>query len=161
MIFDDVPARTAEKGVWTLRLPKVPLSYNVLRHTHWAQYSKIMEEWFYLVRSCDMFLDISRPTGKRWIVITRNGIKRLDRDNLYASVKPIIDVLRPPVTKSGVYATGIRKGQPWTRSRIGHGLILEDDEDHLELKVKNGKKLDKGEKPYVTIIISDFPIPED
>jgi hypothetical protein len=157
LMRDEVPVRGTEPGEWMLTLPGVTLSANVLRHMHWAKYAKVMEAWFYLVRGAEGFLDISRPTGKRWVVIERHGKRDLDRDNLYSSVKPLVDVLRPPLRQTGVRKSGPQKGQSWDKSRIGHGLILEDDDKHLELVVKNAL-LKKRMKPYMVVIISDSPI---
>jgi len=157
LMTDDTPMRLSEPGQWTLTIQAVPPSANVLRHMHWANYAKHMKDWYYLVRGSGCFLDISRPLAKRFVLIVRYGRKALDRDNLYSSMKPVVDVLKPEKHESGVWKSGPHKGKAWDRSRIGHGLILEDDEDHLDLKVLNGK-LERGKKPYTTITISDTPI---
>jgi hypothetical protein len=160
LAYDDTPVRDAASGCWTLRIPDVPPSANVTRHMHWSQYSKLMSAWFMMVRCADGFLDISRPTGKRWITIVRYGKRALDRDNVYSAMKPVVDILRPPKDEHGVYGPKCKKaGQPWRKFRIGHGLILEDDETNLELIVRNGE-LPKGVKPYTTITISDNIIPQ-
>ena len=159
LMHDDATDRTSTKGCWRLVIPKVPKTANVLLRMHWARYHQILQEWYFLVRSADGFLDIGRPTGKRWVTIYRHSSHKVDRDGLYASVKPVLDVLRPKRHETGVYKGGMKCGQTWVRDRIGHGLILEDDEDHLELKVKNAP-LEKGRKPYLEIIISDSPIEE-
>jgi hypothetical protein len=155
LIFDDTPVRPDQKGAWGLSVPLVAPSGNVTKRMFWATYSKLMSDWYYAIRAAPGFLDISRPTGKRWLTIVRYGLRPLDRANLYQSAKPIEDVLRPPRTDSGVYKSGPKRGQSWQRHRIGHGLILEDDDKHVELKVINGA-LTKGQKPYTTITISDF-----
>jgi len=154
LIHDDTPIRKSTKGTWALVINRVPPSGNVLRHMHWSAYTKLMEEWFGLVRAAKGFLDISRPTGKRWVLIVRHGKRPLDRDNLYSAMKPVVDILRPPRHNEGTHKTGPKAGQAWSKDRIGHGLILEDDEKVLELKVQNGV-LEKGQEPYTTIIISD------
>ena len=156
LIHDDTSIRMSIPGSWTLRIQSVPPSGNVTKRMHWGQYAKLMQTWYYLIRGAEGFLDISRPTGKRWILIVRYGRGHLDRDNLYTSVKPVIDVLRPPREEDGIYKSGPKIGKPWHRSRIGHALILEDDEKHLELKVMNAP-LPKGEKPFLSIRISDTP----
>lgn len=154
LIHDDIPVRGSTKGTWALVINEVPPSGNVIKHMHWAVYSKLMDRWFFLVRCAKGFLDISRPTGKRWVLIIRHGKRPLDRDNLYTAMKPVVDILRPPSYKCGVHKSGKKKDQPWEKTRIGHGLILEDDEKVLELKAINGK-LEKGQDPYTTIVISD------
>lgn len=158
LMTDDTPIRMSSKGTWTLRIPAIPKSGNILRHLHWASYSKIMQDWWMMVRAADGFLDVTRPTGKRYVLIVRYSRGKLDRDNGYSAVKPVVDVLKPQREESGVWKTGKRKGQPWHRTRLGHGLILEDDDDHLELKVRNGALANWKDKPYTTITISDFPI---
>lgn len=154
LIHGDHVDRTSFKGSWTLTIQRVPVSANVSRDRHWGHRLAALKEWFYLVRAAEGFLEISRPTGKRWVLIVRHGKSPLDRDNLWASVKPIVDVLRPPRHDEGVHKTGAKKGEFWSRDRMGHGLILEDDDAHLDLKVINGP-LGKGETPYTTIRISD------
>ena len=151
------PDRETGKGTWRLSIPQVPKSGNILLRMHWARYHQVLLEWFYLVRGADGFLDITRPSGKRWVTILRHGIKKLDRDNLYSSVKVVVDVLRPSKHESGIYKGGAKSGQPWVRDRIGHGLILDDDDDHLRLEVKNAP-LPNGRKPYLEVFISDFEI---
>ena len=157
LMTDDTPMRLSQPGQWTMVIQAVPPSVNILRTYHWATYRKHMENWYYLIRGAQGFLDISRPLGKRYITIIRFGKRALDRDNVYGAMKPVIDVLKPEKHESGVWKSGPHKGKAWDRSRIGHGLILEDDEDHLDLKVLNGK-LERGKKPYTTITISDTPI---
>lgn len=153
------PDRETGKGAWRLVIPQVPKSGNLLLRMHWARYHQILQSWYYLLRGADGFLDVTRPQGKRYVTIVRHGIRKLDRDNLYSSMKPVVDVLRQPRHESGVYKGGLKAGQAWSRERIGHGLILEDDEEHLRLEVKNASLL-KGQKPYLEVFISDLPISE-
>lgn len=153
----DPPVRTAAKGTWTITIDRVPPSGNVTMRMHWQRYRKLLHDWYYLIRSAPGFVNISRPTGKRWVLIIRHGRKPMDRENRFFSMKPVIDVLRPPRSESGIYKTGKRQGQPWSRERIGHGLILDDDEIHLDEHVID-EPLGKGKKPYLTIIISDSEI---
>ena len=96
------------------------------------------------------------PTGKRRLTITRHGARPLDRDNLYASVKPVVYVLRPPKVERGVFKSGPKKGQAWERRRIGHGLILEDDAAHLDLVVQQ-EPLRKGQHPHLVLVLEDIP----
>lgn len=140
---------------WTLIVPEVPPSGNIIKRLHWTRYSDLLERWFFLVRCTDGFLDIPEATGRRRLVIIRRGVRPLDRDNLYASMKPVIDVLRPPKRESGVYKSGKREGQAWTRARIGHGLIQEDDAAHLELVV-NQEHLPHGQKPHLVLEFTDL-----
>jgi len=140
---------------WTLTIPEVPPSGNMLKRMHWAPYGRLLERWFWLVRAAQGFHAVPPPAGKRKLTITRHGERALDRDNLYASMKPLVDVLRPPRRDSGIFRTGKRKGQPWTRNRIGHGLILEDDQDHLELVVQQAQ-LPRGQAPHLVLVLEDL-----
>ena len=141
---------------WTLIVPDVPPSGNVIKRLHWTAYGRLLDRWFFLVRCTDGFLDVPTASGKRRLTITRRGVRPLDRDNLYASMKPVIDVLRPPKRESGVYKSGKREGQAWTRARIGHGLIQEDDSAHLELVVHQ-EPLPRGQKPHLVLKLEDLP----
>ncbi len=156
-LLEDIPIRSSQPGAWTLRINQVPPSGNVVKRMHWTVYTQLLRDWFYLIRSAEGFATISRPKGKRYLEIIRYGKRALDRQNLWFSMKPVVDVLRPAKEESGIYKSGKRKGEPWHRSRIGHGLILEDDEKHLEDHVSNGI-LNPGESPYLVIRISDFPM---
>ena len=151
------PDRGTGTGTWRLVIPQVPKSGNILLRMHWGRYHQMLSEWWYLLRSADGFLDVTQPQGKRFVTIVRHATRKLDRDNLHSAMKPVIDVLRPAKHESGVYKGGCKAGQTWTRERIGHGLILEDDEEHLDLKVKNAPLL-KGQKPFLEIFISDHPL---
>lgn len=141
---------------WTLTIPEVPPSGNVLKRLHWAPYGALLKRWFWLVRAAQGFSQIPKATGKRRLTITRRGARPLDRDNLYASVKPVVDVLRPPKVERGVFRSGPKKGQAWERRRIGHGLILEDDAAHLELVVQQAP-LPRGQKPHLVLVLEDIP----
>lgn len=141
---------------WVLTIDEVPPSGNLLKRMHWARYSALLWSWWWWIRTAEGFQDIPKATRRRRVVITRHGRGALDRDNLYAAVKPVVDVLRPAKHEAGTYKTGKKAGQPWTRERIGHGLILEDDVAHLDLEVFQDQ-LQKGQVPHITIEIEDWP----
>ena len=141
---------------WTLIIPEVPPSGNIIKRLHWTAYSRLLERWFFLVRCTDGFLDVPTAGCRRRLTITRRGTRPLDRDNLYASMKPLIDVLRPAKREEGYYRTGKRKGEYWSRARIGHGLIQEDDAAHLDLVVQQ-EPLPRGQKPHLVLILEDMP----
>jgi hypothetical protein len=140
---------------WTLIIPEVPPSGNVIKRMAWPVYGRLLREWFWLVRAADGFVDVPEAFGKRNLTLIRFGRGTLDRDNLYASMKPVIDVLRPSLHQEGFYKTGKKAGEYWSRHRIGHGLIKEDDAAHLELDVRQ-RPLAKGEKPHLWIILEDL-----
>ena len=139
---------------WTLTIAEVPPSGNLIKRMHWARYAKLLERWWWLVRTARGMDDVPTASGKRKLTITRHGVRPLDRDNLYASMKPVIDVLRPPKHEEGYYKTGKKAGQYWSRKRIGHGLIQEDDQNHLELVVQQAP-LTRGQKPHLVLVLDD------
>jgi hypothetical protein len=142
---------------WSLTIPKVPPSGNVIKRMAWPVYGRLLHEWFWLIRAAPGFMDIPPADCRRRLTLTRFGRGTLDRDNLYASMKPVIDVLRPPKHEEGYYKTGKKAGQHWTRRRIGHGLILEDDAAHLDLIVEQ-RPLNKGENPHLVVMLEDAPL---
>jgi hypothetical protein len=71
-------------------------------------------------------------------------------------MKPVVDVLRPPRHEEGFYKSGKRKGEYWSRSRIGHGLIAEDDAAHLDLHVLQ-EPLPRGQRPHLVLVLEDIP----
>jgi hypothetical protein len=143
---------------WTLTIHEVPPSGNVIKRLHWARYSKLLERWWWLVRTARGMEDVPTASGKRKLTITRHGVRPLDRDNLYASMKPVIDVLRPPKHEDGYYKTGKKAGQYWSRKRIGHGLIREDDAANLELVVLQ-EPLPRGQVPHLELHFENIPMP--
>jgi transposase len=142
---------------WTIRINAMPVSGNKLLRMHWSAYRKILHAWWWKVRQGEGFLSVPKPTGKRHVVILLHGKRAMDRDNRTYACKPIMDVLRPPKQEQGVYKTGSKRGQVWNRERIGHGLLLEDDDQHVSSDVPPVIKLGKGEDPYIEIILSDIP----
>ena len=141
-------------SAWSLTIPEVPPSGNVIKRMAWPVYKRLLERWFMLVRSAPGFLDVPQATGRRKLVLCRHAARTLDRDNLYAAMKPVIDVLRPMKHEEGHYKSGKRAGEYWSRRRIGHGLIQEDDAAHLDLVVLQAR-VSKGETPHLTILLED------
>jgi len=139
---------------WTLTIPEIPPSGNLIKRMHFTVYGKLLRQWFWLVRSAPGFIDIPEASGKRKLTITLYGKNTRDRDNLYASMKPVIDVLRPSLHQEGYYKTGARAGEYWSRHRIGHGLIQEDDPAHLDLTVQQAH-LRAGQRPRLVIELED------
>lgn len=142
---------------WTLRIEEVTPSGNVVKRMHWSVYSKLMERWWWLVRQAPGFTEIPTAYCKRRLIIVRHGVRALDRDNLYGGVKPLVDILRPAKHDEGYFKSGKRIGEYWSRKRIGHGLIKEDDAAHLELEVVQ-VKLGRGENPHLTLTLFDLPL---
>lgn len=114
---------------YELNIPETPPSPNRYIRAHWTVYQKIKQRWHWLV------LEAIQPLGKPQsalpkarVTIVRYGIRKLDRDNLYGSVKPVVDSLRV------------------------HGFIEDDDEEHLDLRVRQESRL-KGALPCTLIEI--------
>jgi hypothetical protein len=151
------PDRLRHKGIWRLRVDAVPPSGNVLKRMHWRLYENLIKKWFLLIRAAEGFLKVSKPTGKRWILMIRHAHRMIDKDNRYFATKPIVDVLRPAKHTSGIFKTGKRAGQPWSRDQLGHGLIREDNDANVETMVVC-RLIPRNQKPFTEIIISDIPI---
>lgn len=139
---------------WTLTIPEVPPTENQQRRMHFRDYSRLLERWFYLVRCAPGFIDIPTAGGKRRVTITLRGRNTRDREGLHGCMKPVLDVLRPPKHDEGYYKSGKRAGQYWSRRRIGHGLIQEDDPAHLELEVRQ-EPLPRGQAPHLVLVLED------
>jgi hypothetical protein len=142
--------------VWALTIHAYPQSGNVTMRMHWTRYKALLKVWFWLVRTAPGFLAVSKPSGRRRVTIQLHGSRAIDKVNRYFAVKPIEDVLRPPKHETGIYKTGKKKGQPWKRDRLGHGLILEDNDPNVDLQVPPVLKLGKGESPFIVITLEDI-----
>jgi hypothetical protein len=141
---------------WTLTLRAYPLSGNRTLRMHWVNYRKLMIQWFWMVRTAHGLASIPGPTGRRRLTIQLHGRQAIDRDNRYAACKPLVDVLRPAKHESGVYKSGKKKGLSWNRQRLGLGLIVDDDDVHLDLQVPPVLKVEKDEDPFVTLTLEDL-----
>ena len=158
LINDLTLDRPGEPGTWRLRIETLIPTGNVTKRMHFRVYGQLMQTLYWQVRSADGFLAISRPHGTRWLIVLRHSPRTPDRDNAYFSAKPLIDILRPMKIESGIYGPGTKKaGQPWRRERIGHGLILEDDPEHLEYWVRTVRPK-KGDTTHTELILSDYPL---
>lgn len=161
LMHDITLDRPLGPGTWRIRIEKLIPTGNVLKRMHFRVYAKLMETLFWQVRAADGFVDIAQPKGRRWLVVLRYTPRTPDKENTYFAAKPLIDILRPMKITSGIYGPKTKKaGQPWRKEQIGHGLILEDDPDHLTYWVKT-KKLQKGDTPHTEFILSDAPLNPD
>lgn len=152
--------RTTQAGTWTMRFDALLPTGNTLMRMHHHLYQRLMKEWFFRIRAHPEFMAISRPKGKRYLLIIRHTPNKVDEENLVFCAKPLRDVLRPSKHSSGVYKTGPKKGQPWQRSQMGHGLIIDDDPDHCGLTVI-ARRIQGGRKGFTTLVLSDHPINPD
>jgi len=75
-----------------LILPDIPKSPNRKRGEHWSRTSRQAEYWKALVRSA---IDNSHKPCKARMAVTISQMRTrsLDKDNLYASVKNLVDAL--------------------------------------------------------------------
>lgn len=81
------------------------------------------------------------PIRLAYVRIARCSSGRLDIDNLYASAKPLLDVLQPLTP----------------RRPLGLGIIAGDRDDQLCLTVANAT-IPRSEKPHTLVWISDLPL---
>jgi len=139
---------------WELHIDEIPPSGNVTKRMHWAAYQALVARWYLLIRCSPGFLDIPPATGKRKLTIYLHGRNTRDRENLFFSTKPVVDVLKFPKHEEGFYKSGKRLGEYWSRKRIGHGLIQEDDPSHLTLDVIQLPR-DKTKRPFLQLVLED------
>lgn len=79
--------------------------------------------------------------------IVNYGIRKPDRDNLYASMKPIVDGIALTVLPQKFDKNGLP--------------IPQDDEDHLDLQVRNVKVKTRAEEKLLVTIWSTTPLSPD
>lgn len=109
-----------------LTIPDVPVSNNVLLRMHWAKRARYNDSWAWQVRKAMGYPCIfEAPPVKASVYITQHRQRLLDTDNLYGSVKPLVDALRE-----------------WQ-------LIYDDSPDHCELTVKQ----EKSKTVYTDIVV--------
>jgi hypothetical protein len=136
-------AKDGERGVY-LRLP-VPPSPNLRPRSHWAAIHRWTREikrtaWFAAI---EQHAPTKHPPEKVRIIVMFRLRRKLDHDNLVASLKPVLDALKLP------------KGVAKWRDGIGEekGYFTDDDPDHMvELVVGQGKT---KEEPYVSMWIQE------
>lgn len=75
-----------------LVIPDVPPSPNRVLGKHWSTKAGVKDAWVMLVRSQIMPGRIS--TIKKQVKITLHHSRLYDKDNAYASCKPVIDALK-------------------------------------------------------------------
>ena len=118
-----------------LLLPLATPSQNEFHYgTHWT---KARENKAMMARALLMAIGGSgqqaemKARGKRRLSIIRFGKRRLDLPNLVGGCKGVIDCL------------------------VGYGLLVDDDDRHLELgRIENGK-LAKGQAPHTRLILEE------
>jgi hypothetical protein len=74
-----------------LTIPSVPPSLNRTR-VHWSKLHRLKNEWIQLLRS--VYVPNGKATTKKKVTITLHHSREYDRDNLFGSVKPLVDAMR-------------------------------------------------------------------
>lgn len=141
--------------MWKLTLNAPAQSGNVVLRMHWRTYNKTLAKWYWLVRGAAGFVGVPKASGKRRLTVQIHGKRAMDFENRVFACKALVDILRPFKREAGIYASGKKKGQPWTRERIGHGLVIDDDDTHLDLNVPPVMKLLPGQTPFITLTLED------
>lgn len=102
-----------------LTIKDIPVSMNGPRgllRMHWARRRKYTEKWSWMIRGALGYPGVLEPApDKARVYITQYRKRLMDTDNLFASVKPILDGL------------------------IDWQLIRDDSPGHCELTVKQEK----------------------
>lgn len=118
---------------------KVPLNPNA--RMHWAERHRWNRAWKDAVYYS--WLELGKPKlageGKPTVSILFRQIHLMDKDNLHAAAKPLIDALKP--------AHGILDANP------GIGLIPDDGPDDIVLEVIQ-EKAEKRDEEGITMTIS-------
>jgi len=100
-----------------LEIPRVPASPNYLRGKHWRVRWREYRLWneevgIAILQTRDK---PSAPYERAQVTIHRRSRGKLDKDNLYGSVKPVVDALRHAA------------------------IIVNDTEDHIQLDVTQSR----------------------
>ncbi len=95
------------------QVPDVPVSLNVLLRMHWSRRRKYNEAWAWSIRAAIASQGAvgDLPLERARVLIIQHRKRKLDRDNLVGSCKPILDGLKQA------------------------NVIVDDDEDHCRLSV--------------------------
>ena len=123
----------------------IPDSLNVALRQHWAKRAKDREKLLAIMGVAGVG-DIGQAEAneKRVIVIVQERARLLDQDNLYGSVKPMVDCLKPTVYRKKSH-----------RNIAGFGVILNDDARHCELKVFQAKSKVKDQGTNILILVGE------
>jgi hypothetical protein len=85
-------SKVRETGM-KLDIPDVPPSLNRTLRMHWAKKQDIKNSWILLIRQ-QLNGAYLKPIVKMRCKITLCHARAYDKDNLYGSVKPLVDALR-------------------------------------------------------------------
>ncbi len=137
---------------------RIPTNNQLLRG-HWTVYRKLKEDLGYLIgpqlRAVPKDLRKAWPYKRARVVFTRLGTQVMDPDNLAACTKPLLDLLRPLMTSSGIYQSGPQKGKSWSRIQGCFGVIAGDTTQEIELVCR----WEKAAKPGFRLEIEPLEAP--
>ena len=78
------------------------------------------------------------------VVIVQERARLLDQDNLYGSVKAMVDCMKPTIFRKKSH-----------RNIAGFGVIIDDDARHCELKVFQVKAKKKDQGTNILILVGE------
>lgn len=119
---------------WTFEVDFLIPSANELNIMHWATRYRMKEKLGWTLRSAlNKIPPIPKATAKRKLTLIRLGKRSLDKDNLYAGAKMLMDCIK------------------------GLKLLVDDDPDWVDLHVDQEKC--GRTKPRTRVIIEDLDNP--
>lgn len=121
----------------------VPQSLNITLRRHWRDRAKDREKLLAIMGASGIGdIGPAQANEKRGVVIVQERARLLDQDNLYGSVKPMVDCMKPTIFR--------KKSR---RNIAGFGVLIDDDAKHCELKVFQAKSKAKDQGTNILILI--------
>lgn len=129
------------KALITLTVHRYRLpTNNELIRMHFMEYRRLKNDLKILLglelRDLPKDIRAKLPLSKCKVVFTRLCPRKIDWDNGAASLKPVLDLLRPLKITQGTYKTGPKAGKAYTREQGCFGVIRDDDMDNLAVEVR-------------------------
>ena len=112
-------------------LPELP---NRLQRKHWSRIQGHRTLWHWRVRSAVARKGPGKPLDYAMVTMVRHSTRRPDRDNLWASWKPVLDGL------------------------VQCGVLIDDDDDHVDFH-GGGWEPAKRKQQRVTIEVREVRSP--
>ena len=123
----------------------VPQSLNVALREHWAKRAKGREKLLAIMGVAGVGdIGSAQANEKRGVVIVQERARLLDQDNLYGSVKAMVDCMKPTIYRKKSH-----------RNIAGFGVIIDDDARHCELKVFQAKSKVKDQGTNILILVGE------
>jgi len=110
-----------------LTIPRVPLSPNQLLGKHWSAKAKEKKEWGWELMAALPTKWEKALERKMRVTITIHNARQYDRDNSWASVKPILDAMK------------------------GLGMIVDDRAEFCDLTVLQEKSTRKEKRTVIEV----------